>query len=372
MSSVRKCEFCGFEIAGLAHGMAFSACPHCGETPHLADPELDGGLVVVDDEPVPIVAVGSNPPARPARSYLGIAVGFSVFAAGFVAFVIWQALYTSSSFKDDLKLLPDDCDLVAVMNPTALDRSTLLRQLRAANPGLLQYENPMFGASMPVQLYEFDRAALGLRVDTETRVGVMRTSRQITESDIAPYNAGGETVGNHHFIHLNGYASCLLNSRGFVVGKQGDLVKALDRNGPPRMSPDLQAALGHVDPERGISAAIALSGLQRFPLDANIRAAIRAIAVNVELADDVKAEATIICHDRAAADFVAEKIKSAQFGNEDAAISRAVRTIMDTLEIQKTDAIVQVKLQLNSETAMVLVNTIKELIAGEEAAKEAP
>jgi hypothetical protein len=179
-------------------------------------------------------------------------------------------------------------------------------------------------------------------------------------------------VGNHHFIHTNGFASCLLNSRGFVLGKQSALVNAFDRNGPPRMSPDLLAALEHVDPERGISVAIALAGLQKFPLNAKIRADIQAIAINIELADDVKIDAAIICRDRAAADSVTEKINGAQFGETGVVVPREVRMVMDSLEIQKADAIVRLKLRLDAEKAIVLAGVIRGLMPADQGENEAP
>jgi hypothetical protein len=319
------------------------------------------------------IDLGLGEPLRPAKArrsagrsqqtlvpMIAIVVLLFLVGGGIGAFM----MLSKGSIWTDLQFVPDDSDIVFSADVGAVISSGTGQKIKsrfadAFNVLTKQMQQDGGGAKPE----DIGRITFGVRAQRERGAGIIHFNKMIDEQEFTRLlNAAKRNVGGRELFVLNGMGFCRLDNRSMAVGDEESMQKVLERNGPAKLSDELIAAIGEIDFSNSFAAAISTKRLAggNGAVGANLSAmpfgpdAIRGVAFQGIVADDIRLKAAVLCKDAATADQM-KKMADAGIAMSKANAGKmppGASKILDTLDVSNSGATVRAGITLDVDTIL--------------------
>jgi hypothetical protein len=227
----------------------------------------------------------------------------------------------------EYKYLPDNCQMVAVVNLEEILESDAYKQAKKEVPEMEKSINDdkQFGISAS----NIVRIVAGGNFEGKEGgdgVVVLRTKSAVKASDIeskkAPTKYKQIKEGDYTIYHADGQfgadAFCVADDKTVLIGKKDTLVKVLRRDKKPEFSEGLKNAMKQVSFKKSVALAVDVKSLQSKmpksnpgePFDFNdFVGKAEGVGVQIEMGSDIDMTVTVLCKDDKSAEDLRKKIE---------------------------------------------------------------
>jgi uncharacterized protein DUF1559 len=291
---------------------------------------------------------------------IAIVVLLFLVAGGIGAFM----MLSKGSIGSDLQYVPDDSDIVVSVDVGAVITSGTGQKIKSrfadAFNALTKQMQQDGGDAKPEDI---GRITFGVSPQREKFAGIAHFNKVIDDQEFARLpNAAKRNVGGHEMFVVNGMGVCRLDNRSIAAGDQESMQKILERNGPAKLSDEVTAAIGAVDFSNSFAAAVATKRLTSGTgaVGANLSAmpfgpdAVRGVALQGAVGDDIRLKAAVLCKDAATADQM-KKMADAGIAMSKANAGKmppAAGKIFDTLDISNSGATIHASVTLDTDSIL--------------------
>jgi hypothetical protein len=277
----------------------------------------------------------------------------------------WMML-SKGSIGADLQYVPDDADIVFSADVGAVISSGTGQKVKSRFSdafNALTKQIQQGGGAGAASLEDVGRITFGVSAQRAKGAGIIHFNKLIDDQEFARLpNAAKRNVGGHELYVLNGTGFCRLDNRSIAVGDEESMQKVLERNGPARLSDELTAAMSAVDFSSSFAAAASTKRLTggNGAVGANLSAmpfgpdAIRGMALQGNVGDDIRLKAAVLCKDAATADQM-KKMADTGIAMSKANAGKmppAAGKIFDTLDISNSGATIHASVTLDTDSIL--------------------
>jgi Protein of unknown function (DUF1559) len=274
----------------------------------------------------------------------------------------WMML-SKGSIGTDLHYVPDDSDIVFSTDVGAIVSSGAGQKVKNRYTEAFNALTQQIQQGGNAKLEDIGRITFGVSAQRQKGAGIIHFNKPIDDQEFSRLpSATKRSVGGHEMILANGMAFCRLDSRAIAVGDEISLEKVLERNGPAKLSDDLDASIGEINFSKSFAAALSMKQLAKGsgPVGANLGAmpfgpdAIRGMAFQASIDDDIRLKAALLCKNAATADQM-KKMADAGLAMSKANAAKMPHNaakIFDTLDVSNSGATVRASVTLDVDTIL--------------------
>ena len=272
-------------------------------------------------------------------------------------------MLSKGSIGTDLQFVPDESDIVFSTDVGAIVSSGAGQKVKSRYAEAFNALTQQIQQGGNAKLEDIGRITFGVSAQRQKGAGIIHFNKPIDDQEFSRLpGATKRTVGGHEVILTNGMAFCRLDSRAIVVGDEASLQKVLERNGPAKLSDDLDSSIGEINFSNSFAAALSIKQLAKGggPVGANLGAmpfgpdAIRGMAFQASIDDDIRLKAALLCKDAATADQM-KKMADAGLAMSKANAAKMPHNaakIFDTLDVSNSGAAVRASVTLDVDTIL--------------------
>ncbi|MBY0528311.1 MAG: zinc-ribbon domain-containing protein [Gemmataceae bacterium] len=341
--------------------------------------------------PMPYAADGSV--ATPRRRLnlskkMLVIVGVAVLSFGFLAVAVggglWYFVFSASGPGDEIKYLPNNCQLIGAVRVEQLIASDAYKDIKGALPDREKDWEKDFEKEMGVPVSSIQHVMFGgtLGAGAPDFVMVIRTNKDITASDIIANRKNAsfkeDKVGNYTVHEGFSDAFCLPEKRIVVLAKSKEsLKKILERDKKPELSEGLRNAMKHADFSKTVAIAVNFKDIKnkleefvpggKRTLDDVDLDDIEGVALEAKVGKDIAVTNVALCKDEKSAEDVRKladgmlviykKIKSVPGSKE-------FREILDTWQASVSKSKVSGTMTVKTELVVKMMKAAQEKSKG--------
>jgi hypothetical protein len=277
------------------------------------------------EEPIPPRQVRKKKKAKKSPVLLFGLVGAGCFGLlmccsgiGGLAWWLWP-----SSFDDDLKYVPNNCQIVASVRWDDLMQSEAFKQMKREFPEVNKELNDS-KKELGLSPDDIDQIVFGA-ANAKEFIVVIRTKKEVTAADLRSKDSKVKytesKVGKYLLQEPQDSfnpAFCVVDKKRFLVGEKGALRAVLTRDKKPEFSKNLEAAMKEVDFKKTVAFAmdtqfvrsqasnLGALGKQKDALGAFGK--MNGVAAHLNVRSDVDIKMVILCQDTTTANDVKKMI----------------------------------------------------------------
>jgi hypothetical protein len=286
---------------------------------------------------------------------IAIVVLLFLVGGGIGAFMM---LSGKAGVGSDLKYVPDDSDVVLSADISGIVNSGAGQKIKSKAGAMLDQLNRQGGDSK-IKPEDVGRVTFGVNVRSKNGAGIVHFNRPVGDADFSAIAKGEKKpVGQYQMIVTADKAFCQLDPQTIVMGDEASLRKVLERNAPARLSDDLATATGEADFSKAIAIALSMKsvmgaaggmgapGMAMMPGGAD---AIRGVALQADVGNDIRLKGALVCKDSAVADQMKQMSDGMLAGMKmnSAKMPPEASKILDTLDVSRFGATVRASVTLD-------------------------
>jgi hypothetical protein len=289
-----------------------------------------------EDEPDPDEEVEERPRERrkkkkrkksPLLLYglLGGGCAFLLILAGGIGALAWWFFF-STGLDDDLKFMPNNCQVVASIRMDQLLASQVFQELRREIPQIDQGMKAGLNDESGIPTEDIEQIVIGANPNSQDLITVVHTKKAVEARDLRSRIKNSnytETKIGKYVVHESQNVLhptfCVVDKKRVVVGKKEVLQAVLQRDKKPEFSKNLQDALKQTDFTKTIAVAADTQVVHALPgggvpmpgAPNDVLGALgktKAFSVQCKISSEVRLEMTLFCQDAAAANDVKKLI----------------------------------------------------------------
>ncbi len=262
----------------------------------------------------------------------GLLGGFGLLLFCSAAGVVAWWLLTSRGVTDELKFMPDNCQMLAAIQMDELLQSGAFKELRREIPeieqALTQDKNNELGLGMD----DIEKIVFGnSSVNANEMITVVRTKKPVSAQDMRTNRKGTtytEVKVGKYLLHepadANSPAFCVPDKKVVIVGRTEALRTILQRDKKPVFPEGLQMAMKQADFSKTIAFALDLKAGQSKPgapgampmmgpnpMFQNGLDKADGLAIQAKIGSEVRLDVTVLCRDSKSAEDLHKQIDTA-------------------------------------------------------------
>lgn len=317
-----------------------------------------------------------------ATGFCCVGVG-TFFGLGY--FHVWDPFNLFGGLaSSDLKYMPDNCQMVVVVNWDQIESSEAWKSIKNELPPGMREED--LNKKTPIQSANLKRIVVGIGgnltgMGTPDVVGIIKTNADIGKGDLQKGLQGGQPkllkVKDFEIYHTDQMAICKLDDTTVLFGNKADTLKrVIERDKAPDLSDDLKAAMNQANFKKSIAFAVGIktiakstgAGARLAPPPGGRGAApapnpagdaiskAEGAAGYVHLGSTIDINVTLLCADSKGAEAIVKEAKDGITKIKGAGLPADFMSLLDALDIDNSGSKVIFKAEYKPE---VLIKAFK-------------